>query len=68
MCYFGFEPFNVQWTSMLGGVQYPIFATGNGLCCLRDEVVSPSTGRVVITILHLCVGFSVYLRVRVFLS
>ena len=53
---------------MLGGVQYPIFATGNGLCCLRDEVVSPSTGRVVITILHLCVGFSVYLRVRVFLS
>ena len=44
------------------------FPTSDELCCLGAEFVSLSKGRVAISIVHLRVGFSVYRRVRVFLS
>ena len=43
-----------------------VLVTGFAVCVLK--LFSLSTGRVAIIMLHLCVGFSVYPRIRVFLS
>ena len=43
-----------------------VLVTGFAVCVLK--LFSLSTGRVAIIILQLCVGFSVYPRVKAFLS